>query len=448
MPEEALEIAERAVVAAGAGGAREAEATCTISRRFSTRARRTEIDQLEQSTGRGLTMRIFVGERGTLRRATLSTSDLTPDGIERFAQRTVEAARRVAPDPLAGIPEQSGAHGALDLGIDSADVAARTNEAKIEDALALERLTRECDARIDNSNGSYVADNAGTLGFANSSGVRAQYRYTSASRTASPVARDGDAKRTATYGTAARSWSGCEGNDVVAKRAAQRALALFGAKPIPTQKMAVVFERDVAALVLGDVFAAVNAANVSIENSYLADRLGERIGSELVTIVDDGRFHGGLGSAPFDGEGVATQRTIVCERGVLRSHLYDTYYARKLGTRSTGNASGGGVGPTNFFLEPGEGSLDQLIARTRRGILILSIIGFATESATGDYSRGASGVLIEDGALTSAVDGVTISGNFLREMLPGIDAVAGDLRFDGQIVSPSFRIAEMTVSGE
>jgi len=450
MDDGALSIAERGLQSAIAAGARQAEATCTIARRFSTRARGTEIDKLEQSTTRGLSLRVFVGEPGALRRASLSTSDLTGDGIETFARRVVAAAKYVAPDPYAGLPDANGAAfpDAGALAIDAPDILSRQNDDKLEDALALERGTRAIDTRVDNSNGSYVADSHMRLGFANSNGIRAEYRATAASRMTSPVARDGETKRTAVYGTSARAWADCEPTGEVAKRAATRVLSLFGAKPIPTQKLPVIFERDVAAAVLGDVFAAVNASSVAIDNSYLADRVGQKVGSDLVTIIDDGRLPGGMGTSPFDGEGVPTQRTLVFDRGTLKTHLFDTYYARKLGAHSTGNASGGGIGPNNFYLQAGDMSLEEMIANTKRGLLVLAIIGFATETATGTYSRGASGILIENGELTQPVDGVTIASNFLTGILPGIDAVANDLRFDSPITAPSFRVAEMTISGE
>ena len=446
----ALEVAERALQSALSAGAREAEAVCTIATRFSVRARDREIDKLEQSTGRSLGLRVFTGELGALRRAGLSTTDLTPEGIEAFSRRIVDAARYVAADPYVGLPEASAnGFGSLnELEIDAGDIATRPNDDKIEEALLLERESRAVDSRIDNSNGSYVADSRATVGFANSNGVRAEYRATSASRMASPVARDGEAKRTATYGASARSWADCESAIEVARRASARVLQLFGAKPIATQKMSVIFERDMAGTVLGDIFAAVNAANVAIDNSYLADKVGQKVGSDLVTIVDDGRLPRAMGTSPFDGEGVPTRRTVVFERGVLRTHLFDTYYARKLGAKTTSNSSGGGISANNFYLEPGDATLEKLIAQTKRGLLVLSIIGFATESATGTYSRGVSGILIENGELTHAVDGVTIASNFLTGILPGIDAVANDIRFDSPVTAPSFRVAEMTVSGE
>lgn len=448
MSETPLEIAERALRAALDAGAREAEAICTVARRFSAQARDREIEKLEQSTGRAVSLRVFAGDAGALRRASLATSDLTPEGIRAFAARSVEAARHVAPDPYAGLPDPATplAGSGAELGIDAPDVPQRSDESKLDDALAMEKEMRTFDPRIDNSNGSAVTDAVVTLGFANSHGLRSTYRQTSASRSASPVARDGDLKRTAAYGTAARSWAGCEDPSTVARQAARRALEMFGARPIPTKKLSVIFERDVAAAILSDLFAAVAASNVAIENSYLAGRVGEKIGSDLLTVVDDGRLAGGLGTSPFDAEGVPTGRTVVFEAGVLRSFLYDTYYARKLGARSTGNASGSGVGPSNFFLQPGKGTLQELIERTERGILILGTIGFATEYATGTYSRGANGILIENGELTTPVEAITIAGE-MPAILGAIDAVAADLRFDAAVVAPSFRVAEMTISG-
>jgi PmbA protein len=165
-----------------------------------------------------------------------------------------------------------------------------------------------------------------------------------------------------------------------------------------------------------------------------------------VTVVDDGRLPAGLGTSPFDGEGVATRRTPVFEQGVLQTFLYDTYYARKLGATSTGNSTGGGVGPSNFYLEPGSMTLAEMIAATPKGVLVLDTIGFATEHASGTYSRGARGFFIDGGELAYPIDEFTVAGQY-AEMLAGVDAVANDLRFDAAVISPSFRIAELTVSG-
>jgi PmbA protein len=359
----------------------------------------------------------------------------------------VAAARFVEPDPLGGIPgaaASAGEHAVLETYFD--DVAARSPEDKIADARAMEVAIRAFDPRIDNSSGSRASDLTASLALVNSNGFAGSYRSSSVLRYTSPVARDGPDKRTAGYGSAARSYGDVESVEAVAAEAARRAIAMCGARKPATTRAAVIFERDVAAQVLGDVFSALNAANVGVGNSFLLDRVGERIGSNLVTMVDDGRLARGLGTSPFDAEGVATRRTVVFERGKLLTFLYDTYYGRKLGAASTGNASQGGIGPTNFYLEPGTATLDELIASTQRGVLVLDTIGFSTEFVSGAYSRGARGLMIENGELTYPIDEFTISGK-LPEMLSAVDAVANDLRFDGSVASPSFRVAEMTISG-
>ena len=443
MRDEALALATLAVDAALAAGASAAEATLGIADRFSAEARGAELTKLEQSRSRALSLRTFVG----LRRASMSTTDLTPEGIRALSHRIVAAAAFVGEDPNAGLPETTAA--ASDdaaLGMVQTDVAARDPQAKVDDALGLERAIRAIDPRIDNSRGSHSSDTVATIALANSHGFRGTYRSTSASRSTAPIANDNGEKRIAHYGSAARGYVGLESIDAVARQAVRRALAICGARKPSTMTVPVIFERDVAASVLSDLFAAVNAASIAVGNSYLTDAIGESVGSPLVTIVDDGQLSGALGTSPFDAEGTPTRRTVVFERGVLKTFLYDTYYARRLGAATTANASGGGIGPNNFYLQAGSGTLEELIAATPRGVLVLDTIGFATEYASGTYSRGARGLWIEKGEIAYAIDEFTISSTF-RTMLAGIDAVASDLRFDGSIVSPSFRIGEMTVSG-
>lgn len=437
----AIELAREAVELAGAAGAHGAEASVSIARRFHVEARERTIARLEGSTGKSLFMRVFRDGR----KATLSTSDFTPEGLREAIARTVAHADVVAPDECAGLPDEAGSD---DAHLDLADpaVAEREGEPKIEDALALERLIREADSRVTNSSGSHYTDSVGVTAIANSSGLAAGYGWTRAGTTTGPVALDGGVKRIAHYGTAARHLRDLESVETVATIAVRRAVDLFGARKPPTMRVPVIFERDVAASILDDLFAAISGANVATGNSWLTGRLGNKIGSDLVTVIDDGRLPAGLGSSPFDGEGVPTRRTPVFERGVLHTFLYDSYYARKLGATTTGNSTGGGIGPSNFYLEPGDATLEALIATTPLGVLVVDTIGFATEHASGTYSRGARGFFIEDGELAYPIDEFTVAGQY-AEMLAGVDAVANDLRFDAAVVSPSFRVAQMTVSG-
>lgn len=438
---EVLEVAINAVEIARKSGADEAEGTVSHTRRFHVEARELQLTKLEQSQGRTLSMRLIAGGR----RVSFGTSDVSRETVERMVANALEQAKEVTPDALAGLPHECGAL-ATDLKLYDPELASRDDALKVDDALALERLVRLADPRIVNSSGSNYADAISTVALANTSGFARAYTAARASRSSGPVAEEGGVKRTGHYGTASRYVRELESNEDVARMAAQRCVEMFGARKPPTAKLPVIFERDVAAAVLDDLFSALSAANVAVGNSWLADRLQERIGSDLVNMYDDGTLVGKLGSSPFDGEGVITRRTPVFEHGVLKSFLYDTYYAKKLGAASTGNSTGGGIGANNFYLEPGERTLAELIAATPRGVLVMDTIGFATEHASGMYSRGARGFLIEGGEVAYPIDEFTIAGTF-GDMLASVDAVASDLRFDGSVVSPSFRVAEMTISG-
>jgi PmbA protein len=195
----------------------------------------------------------------------------------------------------------------------------------------------------------------------------------------------------------------------------------------------------------------VNGYSVYRETTYLAGRLGEAVAAAEVTVTDDGRRPGGLGSKPFDGEGLPTRRTAVVDRGRLASWLLDDYSARKLGLASTGNATRGpgsppSVAPTNLWLEPGTLSLEEIVADTERGLLVTELIGMGFNPVTGDYSRGAAGLWIEGGEIAHPVEGVTIAGN-LADMLAGIDRIGSDLLWLSRVASPSLRIARMTIAG-
>ncbi len=439
--DDALEIAGHAVDLALEFGAQGAEASLSITQRLHVEARDTTVSKLERSTGSGLHLRLWSDGR----RASVASTDLHTDALRDALVRGLDQLKYVAHDPYSGLPDECGAY-AGDLALVDASIAARDDTEKIADALMLERAIRAADRRIVNSSGSHYVEGSSTIALANSRGFRGTFATTSASRSTAPLAQENGHKRTAHYGTAGRFMRDLDDNSVVAAIAARRAVEMFGARKPPTMHAAVIFERDVAAAVLSDIFAAVAASHVAVGNSWLADRIGDRVGSELVTIVDDGTLPGRLGSAPFDGEGVATRRTQVFEEGMLRSFLYDSYYARKLGAATTGNSTGGGIGANNFYLAPGSESLTEIIAATPRGVLVLDTIGFATEHASGTYSRGARGFMIENGELAYPIDEFTVAGNF-ADMLAAVDAVANDLRFDGSTVSPSFRVAQMTISG-
>ena len=267
-----------------------------------------------------------------------------------------------------------------------------------------------------------------------------------------PIAKDNGSMERDYWHSAARSASRIESAEQVGRIAAERALRRLNPRRIPTQKAPVVFEPRTARSFLGDLFDAVSGSAIYRHASFLAGMLGERIASEALTVIDDATIPGLFGSTPFDDEGVAARRTIVIERGLLKSYLLNTYSARKLGLKTTGNASRGitgnaGVGPGNFFIEAGEMAADKIISGVRQGLYVTELIGASANTVTGDYSAGAAGLWIENGELAYPVSEITIAGN-LKQMLMNVEQVGADLEFRGSIAAPTLLIREMTISGQ
>jgi len=225
---------------------------------------------------------------------------------------------------------------------------------------------------------------------------------------------------------------------------------------VPTQRVPIVFAPEVARSLIGSVFDAASGDAIWRQASFLAGKLGEQIGASRLNIIDDNAMLlptgvGGFGTSPFDGEGLPSRRTVVLENGILRNYMLNTYAARKLGMKSTHNASRGlagapGIGPGNLYLEPGTQTPEQIIGDVKAGLYVTSLMGFGTNIVTGDYSRGAAGLWIENGQLTHAVEEITIAGN-LGEMLKNITAIGNDLVFRGSVASPTIRVDGMTIAG-
>jgi PmbA protein len=225
----------------------------------------------------------------------------------------------------------------------------------------------------------------------------------------------------------------------------------LGAVKVETQKVPIIFEPRISRSLLGNIFEAIDGRAIYRNASFLAGKLGEKIASENITIIDDGTIPGLFGSQPFDDEGVPTRRTPVIEKGVLKNYLLNTYTARKLGMKTTGNASRGitgnaGIGHGNFFLEAGVTPPEEILRSVKNGFYVTELIGSAVNTVTGDYSRGAVGIWIKDGEFAFAVSEVTIAST-LQEMLNGITAIGNDLEFLGSVSAPTLMFGEMTVAG-
>jgi PmbA protein len=254
------------------------------------------------------------------------------------------------------------------------------------------------------------------------------------------------------WGSSARSVAKLESPEEVGRIAGERVIRRLNARKVATQKCPVIFDPHIARGFAGHLYEAVNGTSIYRNSSFLAGRIGEQVASKHLTLIDDPTIPGLFGSYPFDDEGVPGRCKTVIRDGVLEGYLLNTYCARKLGMRTTGNASRGlsgnaGVGIGNFYIEPGPQSDLELIKSVRNGLYVTELIGSGVSVVTGDYSRGAAGVWIENGELAYPVHEITIAGN-LREMLMAIEAVGSDLEFRSAIASPTLLIGEMTVSGK
>ena len=441
----AAEVVSRALDA----GATDAEAGVSEGDEFSVTVRMGEVETLLESGARGLGLRVYVGQRS----ASASTSDLTPDGIAQLVSGAMALAQVTEEDPFAGLADTAD-FGQLetDLHLYFEDVYSLPGTERIERARRAEAAALAFDKRITNSQGGSFNAATGRRILANSRGFLGDYRTSYCGISAAPLASDETgAMQRDFWSTSARRIAELESPESIGEEAARRALRRLGARRVPTQQVPIVFAPEVARSLIGHLFDAASGDAIWRSASFLAGQLGETIAAPGITLIDDHTMIlpsgvGGFGTSPFDGEGLPARRTVVVQDGVLQTYLLNTYTGRKLKMRSTGNASGGGIGAGNLYLQPGSQTPEQIIAAIPNGFYVLSLLGFGANLVTGDYSRGASGLWIENGELTYAVEEVTVSGN-LREMLRNITAVGNDLIFRGSVTSPTLRIDGMTVAG-
>ena len=430
-------------------GAADAECTIAEGEEFSANVRLGEVESLKEAGSRAIGLRVLIGRRS----GSSYTSDFSPSGIDRLVESAISLARITSEDPYAGLPEpeELGSTNG-DLGLYYDDVASLAADQKIALARRCEQAALEADPRIMNSEGGAFSSSWGCHTLANSRGFQGQYRRSWCSLYTVPVAKSGDQMQRDFWYSVARSLAALESPESVGRRAAERAVSRLGAVKVETTRVPVVFEPRTARTLLEGLFEAVNADAIYRHASFLAGRLGEAVAAPHVTVVDDGTMPGGFGTSPFDDEGVPTRRTVVIDNGVLQSYLLNTYTARKLGLKTTGNAGRGltgnpGIGPGNFYLQPGPYRPDEILASVREGFFVTELIGFGVNMVTGDYSRGAAGMWIRDGKPAFPVHEVTIAGN-LNQMLTDIEMIGSDLEFRGAVAAPTLKIREMTVGGK
>ena len=444
------EIASDVVKRAMLGGATAVEAVAMDGSEFSTVVRLGEVETLKESGSKAIGVRVFFGKRA----ASTYSSDLTPEGVRQLVDSALSLAKVTSEDPFAGIPEpqQLGKlEGDLDLYYE--DVYSLSSADRIDYARRAEKAALDADPRIVNSEGGTFDAAIGYKVLANSHGFLGDYQRSYCSVSAVPIAQvEGSAMQRDYWYSVANTLKKLESPEEVGAIAAKRTLRRIGARKVKTAKVPIVFEHTVAGALVGHIFEAVNGDSIYRGASFLAGKLNEKIAGDNVNVVDDGTMRGGFGTSPFDSEGVPSRKTIVVENGVLKSYLLNTYTAKKLKLQTTGNASRGlagtpGIGPGNFFLQPGARSLQEMIADIKEGLFVTEFLGFGVNLVTGDFSRGASGLWIQNGELTFPVEEITVAGN-LKDMFFNISEIGNDLEFRGSIASPTLRIDGMTVAGE
>lgn len=444
------QLAQDTVRRAMQRGATAAECVIREGDEFSTLVRLGQVETLKESGSKAIGLRVFHGQRS----ASTYSSDFSREGLDRMLNSALELAKITSEDPFSGIPDQDqlgSIPGNLDLY--SPDVYSLPGPERIAYARRAEKAALDVDPRLKNSEGGSFDAASGHKVLANSHGFVGEYQRSYCSIAAIPIAQDENGAMQRDYWfSVSRNLAGLESPEHVGKVAAERTLRRLGARKVKTQQVPVIFDPLVATSILNHIFEGVNGDSVYRGASFLAGKLGQTIAGSNVNVIDDGTMAGGFGTSPFDGEGIPTQRTIVIENGVLTSYLLNNYTAKKLGFKTTANAARGlagtpGIGPGNYFLQPGPKTPQQLIADVREGLYVTEFLGMGVNLVTGDYSRGASGLWISGGELTYPVEEITVAGN-LKDMFMNISDVANDLEFRGSVAAPTLRIDGLTVGGE
>jgi PmbA protein len=429
-------------------GASQGDVVMAESQSFFVTVRMGEVEKISQSGEKRLGLRLFFGNSS----ASASTSDISQQAIERLVEDTVQMARATAQDPHGGLPQADElARDIADLDLLDDGARSVSVEEKIQIALDAEKSALAVDSRINNSEGAEFSNGFGRVIYASSHGFSGEYEGSTFGHSVAPVATSNGSMQRDYWYSSNRKFSRLESPQSVGEKAARRVLRRLGARKVKTCEVPIIFEPEIAGSLLRNLSSAISGYALYKGASFLIGKLGAQIGSALLTVIDDGTIPGALGSKPFDGEGLATRRKTIVEQGTLQSYLLDSYSGRKLGMASTGNASRSvgespGVAPANFYLSAGKHSPEEIIGSVKQGFYVTELIGFGVNMITGDYSRGAAGLWIENGELAYPVEEVTIAGN-LKDMFQNIDMVGNDLEMRGRICAPTVKISRMTVAG-
>ncbi len=428
---------------AKAAGADAADALYVHGESISVAQRLGAREKLESSEGRDLGLRVFIGKR----QAFVSSTDFSPKSLKVLAERAVDMARAVPEDPVCGIaPEELLVRKWPDL--DMNDRRRPTAKALIELAAEAEDAARAVKG-VTNSEGAEAAWGRSSVMLAASNGFSGGYKRSGFSLSCAVLAGEGTGMERDYEWTSAVHLEDLMSAPTVGRNAGKFAVRRLHPKKAVSARLPVVYDRRVSGSLIGHLSGAINGRGIARGTSFLKDKMGAKVFADGIRILDNPHRKRGLGSRPFDAEGLACTRMAVIDDGVLTTWLLDLASARQLNLKPTGHASRGTSGPpgpttSNFYLEKGKQSVDELIGDIKSGLFITDMIGSGVNGVTGDYSRGASGFWIENGKLAYPVSGITVAGN-LKDMFLAMTP-ANDLQFKGSTNAPTVRIEGMTIA--
>ncbi|WP_295887012.1 metalloprotease PmbA [uncultured Thiohalocapsa sp.] len=419
-------------------GASAAEAVVSNTTGLDIAVRLGEVETVEHTRDNGLGISVYFGHR----KGSASTSDLSPGAVRDAVRQACSIATHTQEDRCAGLAPAALMAGEVpDLDLSHPwDIAV---EDAVSLAIACEDAARAADPRIVNSEGASFGTTAGLAVYGNSHGFVGGYPSTRHELSCAVVAKEGESMQRDYWWTTARAPEDLEAAEAVGRRAAERTVGRLNARRIGTCEVPVLFRADVATGLLRSFAGAISGGNLYRRTSFLLDKLGEPVFPEFVRIYEEPLRPRGLGSAPFDGDGVATSAKDLVTDGVLKTWLLDHYSACRMGLTTTGNAGGA----RNLSIGLGRDNRAAMIRRLDRGLLVTSLMGQGVKMITGDYSRGAAGFWVENGEIQYPVEEITIAGN-LADMFKGLVAVGNDHDFASSITTGSWLIDRMTVAGE
>ncbi len=439
------ELTEKLVEECLRRGADKAEVYLQSSRNLSVRIRNADVETIQESDSIGIGFRVIVDNRLGFSHC----NDFREESLHNTIDRAIAFAKLTSPDEHNILPSDKGyteIEGLYDPEINKIPM-----DKKIDLALEVEELAMQ-DERITHSSGGSFGDSESEVFIANSNGFSKNYKSGGCSLGIGVVAQKGDQRSTGYEYNTRRFFSDLDSATEIAKTAARRAWEMLDPKPVKTQRASVIFDSRVSPRLIGGIIGALNGLRVDQGATFLSDAMGEKFASNLITIIDDGTRERGLGSSPFDGEGVPTQKRTLVEKGTVKSFYYNTYAASRAGVESTGNASRRGytslpgISTHNILVPAGNHTPEQIISATERGLLLNSLTGSGLSTTTGDFSGGAEGFWIENGKIQHPVRGLTIAGN-AEQVLKGIDMLGDDIDMHRATVVPTLRIKDMQIGG-